>query len=155
MTILGALLVAACSGGTSEGDWKIRSEGSGAAVTASAQKTSQDGVGYIALTCAHDAPLTLLIAAPVDVGPVGRRDPQPHTVQYRVDGGAEKTAEVQVIEDLLNFDGEPLATLLGDIATASRLDLTTETVNGANVAMAFDLTGLAEARAEVEQECRG
>lgn len=148
MTMLGALLIASCGGGDVAG-WTVRKEDT----SASAQRTSQDGVGYIALTCERGGPLTLMVAAPVDVAPAGRRDPQPHRVRYRVDGGAEKAAEVRVIEDLINFDGAPLATLLTHLAPASRLDLKTETTNGAPVAMAFDLTGFAEARAAVEERC--
>lgn len=150
MTMLAALLLAACGGANSAG-WTVRDKAAGV----SAQKTAQDGVGYIALTCERGAPLAVLVAAPVNVAPAGRRDPQPHTVRYRVDGGAEKTAEARVIEDLIHFDGAPLAALLADLAAASRLDLRTETTSGAPVAMAFDLTGLAEARADVEQRCGG
>ena len=154
LAILGALLVASCAGG-SEGQWKVRDRDSGAAPGASAQKIARDGVGYLALSCDRGGPLAVLIGTPVNVAPTGRRDPQPRTIHYRVDDGAEKPAEVHVLEDTIHVDDESLPVMLDDIAAASRLDVRTQSDGGGNLAMTVDLTGLAEARAEVEEKCRG
>lgn len=145
---LGALLVASCGSGADPDRWQVRDRDEGAI----AQKTSRDGVGYLALICERGRPLGVQIAAPVNVAAAGRRDPQPRTIHYRIDGGAEKAADVQVLEDLIHFDGPAILT---ELAPASRLDLRTETAGGGNLAITVDLAGLPEARGEVERKCRG
>ncbi|MDQ8757878.1 hypothetical protein RCO27_16755 [Sphingosinicella sp. LHD-64] len=153
LAILGALLIASCGGG--EDQWKVRDRDSGATPGASAQKIARDGVGYLALSCDRGGPLAVLIGTPVNVAPAGRRDPQPRTIHYRVDDGMEKPAEVHVLEDTIHIDDGSLPTILADIASASRLDVRTRSDGGGNLAMTVDLAGLAEARAEVEERCRG
>lgn len=152
LAILGALLVASCGGGADQ--WKVRDRDSGATPGASAQKIARDGVGYLALSCDRGGPLAVLIGTPVNVAPAGRRDPQPRTIHYRIDDGAEKPAEVHVLEDTIHIDDESLPSILADIATASRLDVRTRSDGGGNLAMTVDLAGLAEAKAEVEERCR-
>jgi hypothetical protein len=151
LTILGALLIASCGTGGGENQWEIRNRDNGGA---SARKALRDGVGYLALMCDRGGPLAVLIGTPVNVAAAGRRDPQPRTVRYRVDDGAEKSAEVHVLEDTIHVDDESLPTILADIATASRLDVRTRSDGGGNLAMTVDLAGLPGARAEVEERCR-